>query len=126
MPTILDLAGCELPADLDAASLAPILRGERETVREGDLVELEFHGHQCPYEQRMLRTRTAKYIFNAPESDELYDLQSDPAELYNLAADPAQAGLLAEMRDRLAARMSAAGDPLLRYFTCHRLGGKRL
>jgi arylsulfatase A-like enzyme len=124
MPTILDLAGCEIPADLDAVSLAPILRGDLPAVRDDDLVEMEFHGHQCPYDQRMLRTRTAKYIFNAPEFDELYDLQSDPAELHNLAADPAHAGLLAEMRDRLAARMSAAGDPLLRYFTCQRLGEK--
>ena len=117
MPTILDLAGCEVPAGLDARSLLPILRGERETVREERPVFIECHGHQTPYPQRLVRTDTAKYVFNAAEDDELYDLESDPGELVNLASDPGRAPLLWEMRRLLEKHLAETGDPILRFFT---------
>lgn len=116
MPTILDLAGCPVPDDLDAASLAPILRGEADRARDDDDVYLEFHGHQAPYAQRMVRTASAKYIFNPADTDELYDLERDPGELTNLVGRPEHADLLNAMRRRLRARLVQTEDPLLRYF----------
>jgi len=122
MPTVLDLAGCELPGDIDALSLVPILRGESESVRPPDEpICVEFHGHQTPYEQRLVRTRNAKYVFNAPESDELYDLERDPHELHNVAGDPAYAGALEEMRQLLRQHMIDSRDPLLPFFEGSRL-----
>ena len=122
MPTILDMAGVPLPEDLDAVSLKPILDGERESVRDPDEpVYIEFHGHQSPYEQRMVRTRTAKYVFNAPDVDELYDLESDPGEMRNLAADAAYADLLRQMRLLLREKLIATRDRLLTFFEGSRL-----
>ncbi|MDO8684086.1 MAG: sulfatase-like hydrolase/transferase [Armatimonadota bacterium] len=124
MPTILDLTGVNTPDDLDAVSLAPILRGERKSVRdENEPVYVEFHGHQAPYEQRMIRTRTAKYIFNVPDVDELYDLQNDPYELNNVVGAPAYVALLAEMRQILRRLLVETHDPLLTFFEGSRLPG---
>ena len=122
MPTILEIAGCEIPDDLDAVSLTPILTGKRESVRdENEPVYIEFHGHQAPYEQRMVRTRTAKYIFNAPDKDELYDLRNDPYELHNIADNPAHAKLLNHMRLTMRGQLIKTHDPLLAFFEGSRL-----
>jgi arylsulfatase A-like enzyme len=123
MPTILELAGCDLPEDLDARSLVPVLRGEQDAVHESEAALVEFHGHQVPYSQRMVRTREAKYVFNAPEEDELYDLAADPGELRNLTADPEHRGLLSEMRALMSESLVANGDPILRYYQAGRFCG---
>lgn len=119
-PTILDMAGAEIPQDLDSESLLPVIRGEKERVRE-PVAYVEFHGHQGPYSQRMVRTENAKHIFNAPEFDELYDLRNDPHELVNLIDDPARSNLLAEMRRLLLRCIRETNDPILRFFETTRL-----
>lgn len=122
MPTVLDLAGVDIPADLDAVSLGPILKGEPGFARDEDEpVYVEFHGHQAPYEQRMIRTRTAKYVFNSPDGDELYDLLNDPSEMHNLANDPARADCLTEMRRIMRGQFIKTRDPLLTFFEGSRM-----
>ncbi|UCD28822.1 MAG: DUF4976 domain-containing protein, partial [Planctomycetota bacterium] len=121
MPTILELAGCEVPPDLDAVSLMPILNGDGERVREDETVYIEFHGHHQPYSQRLVRTHDAKYIFSPAEIDELYDLQNDPHELSNLAADPAYAELLDGMQQIMRQWLARMNDPVLKYFEGQRL-----
>ena len=49
----------------------------------------------------MCRTRTHKYVRRLYESDELYDLQTDPQELHNVIDDPTYAACLATLRERL-------------------------
>jgi len=49
----------------------------------------------------MCRTKTHKYVYRLYESDELYDLQDDPAEQHNRIDDPKLAGVLAELQNRL-------------------------
>jgi arylsulfatase A-like enzyme len=65
-------------------------------------------------DRRMVRTSRWKYVHDPlsppAELDELYDLEADPAELTNVAADPANAGVVAEMRDRLEAWRTSTGD----------------
>ena len=119
MPTILELAGAEVPGNLDAVSLAPILRGEREEVRGGPAY-LEFHGHQGPYSQRAVCTPEAKYVFNAPDRDELYCLAEDPGELVNLVGKGTRAGLLAEMRGLMREKLVETADPILRFYEATR------
>ena len=58
--------------------------------------EQPYHGKAS-----MLRTRRYKYVRRLYESDELYELQSDPREEHNRIQDPA----LAEVRADLAERM---------------------
>jgi len=121
MPTVLELAGAPVPDDLDAASLAPLIRGEADAVRP-PVAYVEFHGHQCPYTQRMVQTPDFKYVFNAPEFDELYHLKNDPGELTNLAGDSAYAAALREMQERLAGFIVETGDPVERFYQGTRLG----
>ena len=44
------------------------------------------------------------------ESDELYDLRSDPRELHNRIDDPALAPVLAKLKDRMLAFFLETGD----------------
>jgi arylsulfatase A-like enzyme len=120
MPTILDIAGADIPGDLDAASLMPLLRGERNVVRE-PVAYVEFHGHQGPYSQRLVRTDSVKYVFNAPDTDELYDLREDPGEMRNLIGDPSCASVLGEMRHVLLRHIIDTGDPIRRFFERSRI-----
>ena len=117
MPTILDLVGCYIPVELDFVSLAPILMGTGRSARDPhEPAYVTFHGHQTPCEQRMVRTREAKYVFNAAASDELYDLVSDPYEMRNVAGKPECHGLLREMRLLMRARLIETRDTMLTFF----------
>jgi arylsulfatase A-like enzyme len=49
----------------------------------------------------MCRTRDAKYVRRLYETDELYDLNSDPQELHNRIDDPALAPVLADLKEKL-------------------------
>jgi arylsulfatase A-like enzyme/Tfp pilus assembly protein PilF len=98
MPTILDLAGIQIPSAVQGASLVPLARGEKESLEL--LAFRESHYPRLHYgwsELRSLRSETFHFI-DAP-SPELYDLRSDPNETRNLASERAEA--VAELRGRL-------------------------
>ena len=113
MPTALELGGAGVPEGLDARSILPVLAGD-ETRQS--VAYVEFHGHQVPYCQRSIRTETHKYIFNAPEMDELYDLAADPHEMTNVAADPAVGTVLGDLRARLYDFLRSTGDPIRAFY----------
>jgi choline-sulfatase len=75
-PTMVELAGLEPQAGLDAASFVPVLRGETDTHRTHCLTAEE--GYWA------MRTATHKYIEVADDLPELYDLSTDPDELHNI------------------------------------------
>jgi len=110
MPTVLDLAGCEIPCTVDGHSLAPILRGEAAGV------DREFlHGEHATcyrYEQanHYLTDGRMKYVwYSADGREQLFDLADDPGEKCNLAAAGGETEGLARWRQRLVARL--AGRP---------------
>lgn len=81
-----------------------------------------YHGNQFGlYSQRMVRNRRWKYIWNATDVDELYDLQSDPAELINRASDPTFAEELRGLRHELVKWMESTSDKLLNVWTRRQL-----
>ena len=100
--------------------LGPILRGGRGW-EPRDFVFAEFHGHQVPFEQRMVRDRRYKYIFNAPDVDELYDLETDPYEMVNRMADDTLADARRSLKEALYEWMKRVGDPIDRYFERSRM-----
>jgi arylsulfatase A-like enzyme len=58
----------------------------------------------------MVRTKRFKYVRRLYESDELYDLESDPGELHNRIDDPALGGVLAELKERMLTFFLETGD----------------
>jgi len=118
MPTFLELADVSVPPDIDARSLWPALRDEDTDAREA--VFGEYHGDEMGlYSQRMVRTDRYKYVFNAPDGDELYDLAADPHELQNLVDHPDYRDVRARLRDRLSDWMRETDDPIAQFTTRH-------
>lgn len=110
-PTILDALGQADPT-LDGRSFLAVLEG-RPLPAPRDAIYLEFHGIRYLYSQRALVTRDGyKYIFNAGDFDEFYDLNTDPGELSNRIADPAYRETVARLRERIKRAAAWSRDPI--------------
>lgn len=106
VPTLLDLLGLQVPAEVQGRSLAGALR-DPDSLESGPiLLESHFglyHFGWAPL--RALRTGSWKYIL-AP-LPELYDLEKDPGELDNLIGSrPEVAARLASQLDGLASDLT--------------------
>ncbi len=99
VPTLLGLAGApEQPDRFDGRDLGPLLRGERESVRDAVLFTYDDHQAGTAFQEapgqpnriRCVRDARWKYaVYLDPAGDvapeyELYDLVSDPDEAVNL------------------------------------------
>lgn len=140
LPTLLELAGCDPPDDIDGASLAPLLRGEGRHRRDAVFAEQNWHDHEQYDPMRCIRTPRFKYIRNYGQAPrrfpgdiadspsiagidshgfaerppaELYDVVDDPAEARNLAGDPAHAAVQEALAARLDRWRGRTRDPLL-------------
>ncbi len=115
--TFLDYAGLpRADAELDGRSLRPLIEGEPGTAWRDSIVTecsgLDF----LLTTQRALRYRNYNYVFNAGDTDELYDLAADPHELRNLADESSFAALLLELRRKLDDWLTQHGDGLAERF----------
>jgi len=110
-PTLLELAGIKAEAPMDGRSLCPLLSKERPAEWEDDVMCV-WNGHHFLYESRMVVDGRYKYVFNAPEIDEFYDLEQDPCEMRNLINDEAYGAEVAHMRSRLIHWAEKVDDPL--------------
>lgn len=104
-PTLLDMAGAEVPAYMQGRSLTPLFHGDTIDWRRSFLFEY-FVDDAYPYAgPTMLAVRTERYklvdSFLDDDIDELYDLQQDPGEMHNLIAEPLYDGLLHSLRREL-------------------------
>lgn len=122
--TILEAAGVsELQSGCDGRSFLSMLSSEdladwpETIVTEGAGLE------HVMFTQRMLRKGNYKYVFNAGDMDELYDLVHDPYELTNLIASPTHATILEEMHQALADWMYDHEDGLLKQYRRLRMNG---
>jgi N-acetylglucosamine-6-sulfatase len=103
-PTLLDLAGVTIPADIHGRSLAPLLRGETRGWRPSFLSEYFAEpGYPRIPTWQAVRSDRWKYIHYTELTgmDELYDLRYDPHEMKNLIAEPSAATPLAELKQAL-------------------------
>jgi len=109
-PTFCDAAGVDILETYDGLSLISL--GD-EGGQWRDHVRAEFHGHQFAYEQRMIREERYKLVLNAYDTDEFYDLQSDPNELDNRIGDPEYGADAKRIYQRLMAELRAEDDPFV-------------
>jgi arylsulfatase A-like enzyme len=113
-PTMLDLAGLPVPADMQGKSMMPLAEGQKDVPWRKDwLYEYyEYPGFENVRPCRGVRTSRYKYIhfYLEPEEFELYDLQTDPDERNNLYGKPGYEQLTAHLRDRLATLRKDTND----------------
>lgn len=111
VPTILELLGLDVPANVEGRSFAPLLHGQTET---WDNVYIgEYYAFEGTLDRtRCLRTERWKYCHHVDACDELYDLANDPHELTNQALSTTPPPELAEMRKQVAEIMRQNEDPL--------------
>lgn len=90
-PTLVELCGLTPRDDLEGHSLVPQLR-DAEAPRRWPAITSHNQGNHA------VRSERWRYIRYADGSEELYDLDNDPAEWTNLAGEPSRADVLAEHR----------------------------
>ena len=110
-PTLCELAGLEVPASVDALSLAPLMDGAAEDTRP--------YVHSVyKHVQRMVRDREWKLITYLRDGDagsdrtQLFHIPSDPWELEDRSEDGTVAGERERLERELARWQEAVNDPL--------------
>ena len=105
MPTMLDVAGLEVPKALDGRSLVPALRGLNPQVRPW----LHFEHAPIYSEEQGFHALTDgrfKYIWRPKTGGEqLFDLENDPNEERDLSAQPAERMRMERWRALLTRRL---------------------
>ncbi|MGE0756064.1 MAG: sulfatase/phosphatase domain-containing protein, partial [Pirellulaceae bacterium] len=104
--TFLDVAGVKAPADMQGASLVPLLRGETPADWRKSFY-YHYYEYPAPHHVRphygVVTDRYKLVHFYLPDVDywELYDRQQDPLEMRNFSEDPAYADTVAELKQEV-------------------------
>lgn len=115
-PTILDLAGVQVPEDMHGVSFLPLLKGEEAPEWRKSLY---YHFYEFPAEHAVRRhygVRTERYklihFYNDIDCWELYDLQEDPQEMNNLYGKPGTEELVKELKAEMLKLQEQYDDPI--------------
>ncbi len=143
LQTICEIVGIDPPDGCQGVSLTPLIRGEKDTVRDAIFGQINYHAAYQP--ERCVRTERYKYIRrfdhrtrrvmancddspsktlwvehgwgDLPMAEEcLFDVVLDPIEHRNLVDDERYAQPLQQMREALDTWMRDHADPLLEGF----------
>jgi arylsulfatase A-like enzyme len=113
-PTIYELAGIAIPADVDGKSLVGLMSGAnqwRDAIllegwpadsndsNEAETASVRQTSNNLHYQA--IRTEQYVYVQTDDDTSELYDLLADPFELHNLAKDRSYRGVVKKLRGRL-------------------------
>ncbi|MFW5841083.1 MAG: sulfatase, partial [Planctomycetota bacterium] len=112
-PTLLEIAGIEIPDSMRGRSLQPYLVGDAWDKPRLFVVS---HWHtewgSTIEPGRMVRSERYKYTrYIEGDGEELFDLQEDPGEIHNLAGSAEHAEILQAHRQMLADYVEQTGDP---------------
>jgi len=102
--TVCGFAEIKTPTDIDSVDLAPIWRGEKDTVH--DSVFLPFQNNQ----RAVNDGRWKLHIYPQINHRMLFDLQSDPHEMNDLAGDPKQAVVIEKLTSLMELWRKDLGD----------------
>lgn len=111
-PTIMDAMGVAKPPHMDGQSFLPLARGEEIPWRDYFLY-VYYWERNYPQTPTHFSLRGDRYKFTTYyglwDTDELFDIQSDPMEQNNLIHDPAYAEQATAMQNRLYDMMADLG-----------------
>lgn len=113
MPTLLGLAGREIPKAVEGMNLAPLALGKEGPEPEAALLQGMGHTYlwQDGFEWRALRDKRytyARYLRDGKEH--LFDNAADPLQKQDLATIETQRDTLKRLREQMDARMKKLGD----------------
>lgn len=115
LPTMLELAGLNIPPILEGKSLIPYLNGEVDKERS---VVIEFNRYEIEHDSwggfqpiRCLINGKHKLALNLLSTDELYDLEKDPGELENLIDCSDYTQIRDSLHEQLIGWMNQKRDP---------------
>jgi len=115
-PTFLELAGVEVPEDIQGESLVSLAEGKATDWRDG----LYYHYYEYPAEHAVKRhygIRTDRYklihFYNDIDAWELYDLQNDPTEMNNLYEQAEYHELADSLKNELVKLQEQYQDPII-------------
>lgn len=114
-PTILDYMGVAAPVMMEGKSMLPQIHDV--SVRINDVVFTEFTRYEVDHDgfgglQMMRAAIDGRYKLsvNLLDTDELYDMEKDPAEVHNLIYDEASAGHRDRLHDAMLDWMNRTRD----------------
>ncbi len=120
-PTFLELAGVEVPEDIQGRSLLPLLREEKAPRKWRS--SIYYHFYEYPAEHMVKRhygVRTERYklihFYNDIDTWELYDLKADPSELNNLYGRPGTETVTKKLLRELKTLQEEYDDPIRERF----------
>ncbi|HVI43448.1 MAG TPA: sulfatase [Chitinophaga sp.] len=113
-PTLLQAAGIAAPADMQGASLLPVVKGKPAPAAWRKAVYYHYYefGTHHVYPHFGVRTDRYKLIrFYGPiDSWEFYDLKKDPHEMHNSYSDKANSSVISELQRELVKEVTRLKD----------------
>lgn len=110
LPTFLEVAGVDIPSEMDGMSMMPLINGKKKGWRK--VLDME-HG-QCYWKENSwtaLTDNRYKYIYYSVTGEEqLFDLEKDSGEKKNLAGISRYKNILAKWRQRMVDHLSNRGE----------------
>ena len=115
-PTFLELAGVNIPNDIQGESLLPLLKGKKPSDWRNSLY---YHFYEYPGEHAVKRhygVRDSRYklihFYNDIDVWELYDLKEDPSEMNNLYGKPGTEKITNRLKEELKKLQKQYDDPI--------------
>ena len=123
--TLMDFWGFNVPPTLEGKSVLAAFRDPKVPTRSAAFIEwgryeVDHDGFGGFQPIRCVCNGRYKLSVNLMSSDELYDLEKDPAELHNLIDSAEHASLRNGLHDQLMEWMNVTRDPFRGYYWGHR------
>jgi len=105
-PTAAELAGLAIPESVDAPSIVPLIKGEKDAVYDNI-----YGGYR--HMQRMVRSQDYKLIYYPLiKRTQLFDMKADPLEMNDLSQQPQYQAKISTMMVQLEDWQEIVEDPL--------------
>ena len=119
-PSLLALAGVTPSSPVHGADFGPLARGENVQDWRSELYYEYFWNWVFPQTPTTFALRTDDFkliqYHGIWDTDELYDLRSDPGEMRNLIGDPGHKAVVRQLRQRLySLNLETGGQPQVPY-----------